>query len=161
MPNEPTDREVLLMLMSHPKRQRGAALVEFALVVMILVMMLYAIVQYGMIINTLSTLSYLSQVGCRYASVHSDDVNADKNSTTSGSIAYYVATVANTTTVKPSDITISVTPLQNDTVNRAAGKPISVSVQYDMGKRSYFGGFVPGVKAGTNIVTKQTTELIE
>lgn len=149
------------MRMSHPKRQRGAVLVEFAIVVVLLVMMLYGIVQYGMIINTLSTLSYLSQVGCRYAAVHSDDPSADKNSTTSGSIAYYVAMIANNTTVKSTDITISVSPLQTDTVNRASGKPVTVSVQYDMGKRSYFGGFVPGVKAGTNIVTKQTTELIE
>src|SRR5665213_2035549 len=98
MSNDHTNREMLPMRMPHLRRQRGAVLIEFALVVVILVMMLYGIVQYGLIINTLSTLSYLSQVGCRYAAVHSDDVNADKNSTTSGSIAYYVATIANNTT---------------------------------------------------------------
>lgn len=136
-------------------------LLEFTVVFVFLLMMLFGIVQYGLLISTVSTLSYLSQVGTRYAAVHSTDGNADKSATTSGSIAYYVSQVAVNTPLKPSDLTITVSPLQTDTVNRASGKPITVSVQYDMSKRTFFAGFVPGIKSGTNIESKSTTELIE
>ena len=141
----------------RPKRslQNGAILVEFMFVSVFLLIMLFGIIQYGIIISSLNTLQQVTREGARYYTVHFNDSN-DTAETTS-----YMQTVAQGSFLTNNDILndVSITAPGNGTLQIAS--PVQVMMSYDMSRRTYFGGFVPGVKTGTNIVKRSTTMMIE
>src|SRR4051812_3399296 len=56
---------------SHSRRSTyGAAVVEMALIAPILILLLFSIVQYGLILNTIVTISQFTRDGARFAAVH-------------------------------------------------------------------------------------------
>ena len=54
-------------------KRRGSALVEFALVAPILVVLILLMVQYGLVMNRMLTLSHAAREAARYAAVHTQD----------------------------------------------------------------------------------------
>ena len=141
---------------SNAALRRGAVLVEFVFVAIFFLIMLFGLIQYGVIISSLNTLQQVTREGARYYSVHFNDSN-DTAETTA-----YMQTVAKGSFLNNSDISNGVTigtPVTNGSLQ--INNPVQVAISYDMSKRTFFGGFVPGVKTGTNIVTRSTVTVIE
>jgi len=147
-------------IQQSPKSARhGAVLVEFAVVSVFLLIMLFGIIQYSIILTSLNTMQQLTREGARYYSVHyADGQGVDNNETIT-----YMQSVAKGSFISNSLIsssTVSFTAVPSTGVI-AVDQPIQVSFTYNMAQRTFFGGFVPGVKTGTNNVTKSTVTLIE
>ena len=97
------------------RKKEGQAMVEFALVLPILILILFGIFEFGMIFNSYLTINAASREGARVASVGADD-------------AEIASTVVNfTPTLDSSNISVAVTP--DDTI-RTHGDSAKVSVDY-------------------------------
>jgi Flp pilus assembly protein TadG len=143
--------------LTKPKlsQQNGSVLIELALSFTILLVMLFGIIQYCIIIASLNTLQQASNEGAKFFSRHSIDAN-NVNETKA-----YMQVVVKGTFLTNSDITNGVTISAVNNGPMTSGAAVKISISYDMAKRTYFGGFVPGCKTGTNIVTQTTTTIIE
>ncbi|BDI33864.1 hypothetical protein CCAX7_59150 [Capsulimonas corticalis] len=140
---------------------RGAVIVEFAVVITFLTVMLFGIIQYAVILNATNTLSHLSREGARFAAVHSMESTADQPATTAGSIRNYIQTACSNTTISYAQINqVTISPAQSSPT-RAAGSPITVSIQYDISQKYFMKDFIPGTSSGPVYITRTTTELIE
>ena len=136
--------------------QTGAVLVEFAIVSIFLLVMLFGIIQYGIIISSLSQCQQVTREGLRFYTVHYADPN-DSNDTIT-----YMQSVASGTFLTNADIsTSSVTIAPLNTTLTGIGNPYQLTFTYNMGKRTFFGGFVPGVNKGTNTITKTAVAVVE
>src|SRR5579862_382229 len=94
------------------RRQSGSQLVEFALVLPILAILIFAICQYGFIFAAYITIRNASAVGARQAIINSNNVVA-------------VAQAAVAPLLTPSSATVTSTP-----TNLTSGVGISVQVSY-------------------------------
>ena len=106
-------------------RRRGAALVEFALVSVIFLMMLLGMLQFGVYLSATNTLWNGAREGARLAAVQSSSL---ATATADAQIANQVAkTIA---PLERSKMTITVTP--KDAKARTYGTPVTVRVSYNM-----------------------------
>lgn len=64
--------------MTHPSRQRGATIVEFALVLLLFFTFLLAIVDFGRMLFTWNAATEATRAGARYAVVCDSTANADE-----------------------------------------------------------------------------------
>jgi len=125
--------------------RRGQALIEFALVLPLLLILLLFIVQYGIIYRTAISLTNLSREGARYAAtspgLDSDIVQRVQDSRPA--------------TLNSTDIMVKVTPDEGDTTRvRGSGAEITVTISYDMSKKL----FLPATFLGAHIfATTYTT----
>lgn len=106
------------------ERRRGAAIVEMAFVVVILLTLTLGLIQWGMIMNTSIAITNLSREGARYAAVHYED---------DAIIEQYVKENA-PPGVHSDDIKVRISP------ERAARSPrtaIEVTVDYDMSRKLF------------------------
>lgn len=62
--------------MQDQRAERGAAAVEFALVVPLMLIVLFAILDLGWVFNQQLAVTAAAREGARYAAVHSDDAGA-------------------------------------------------------------------------------------
>lgn len=144
---------------SSKSTRYGAVLVEFTVVSLFLLIMLFGIIQYSIILTSLNTMQQITREGARYYAVHyADGQGTDNNETIN-----YMQSVASgsfiaNSLISNSTVNINAVP-SNGTI--AADNPVQVSFTYNMAQCTFFGGFVPGVKAGTNNVTKSTVTIIE
>ncbi len=149
------------------RNRRGAVLVETMASLIFLLIMLFGIIQYSIILSTLNTLQQVSREGARFYCVHFSDNTTSNNMIDQTETVAYMQQVATTSGsfLKNTDITnstVTIAPVAYNGSNvLAVDAPMSVSISYDMSKRTFFGGFVPGVNKGTNTVTKTTVTLIE
>lgn len=63
--------------MSRRRRDRGAALIEAAIIMPVLIMVVVAIMEYGLAFKDYLTVSYLSREGARIGALAGDDIEAD------------------------------------------------------------------------------------
>jgi Flp pilus assembly protein TadG len=147
-----------------PRHQHGEVLVEFVAAFVFLLIMLFGIIQYSLIISSLNTLQQVTREGARFYAVHYSDANAGA-SIANAEMINYMQTVASGSFLQSTDIsntTVSVVSASTTTTSiTTSASPVTVSITYNMGKRTFFGGFVPGVTKGTNTVTRSTTILLE
>jgi hypothetical protein len=122
-----------------------------------------------LIISSLNTLTQVSREGARYFAVHFAD------STANAETINYMQQVASGSFLSNSDIALtnfatSGTQSAGVTISDAGsvggntftvGTAVTVGITYNMGKRTFFAPFVPGIKTGTNTVTRTTTTLLE
>ena len=118
----------------NPRRRRGVALLEFALIATLFLGLLMGTLQFGVYLNTSNTLWSLSREGARFAAnQRSDDPNADQN------ILDHISKPAPDgvlpPNIDPSKLTITVTP--TDSNARTVGTPVMVVVKYDMSRQIF------------------------
>ncbi|MCS6863337.1 MAG: pilus assembly protein [Abditibacteriales bacterium] len=132
------------------QRQRGATLVEFALVITFLLILSLLIIQYGVIMNTAITLSHLSREGARYAAVRPG---------TDAAIRSYIQT-ATPGLIKYSDMTITITPAEGSST-RVSGNPITVTITYNMQRKLFLPSTFFGIPIFSPTYSTKATMLIE
>ncbi len=132
-------------------RKRGTALVEFALVLPILLLLSMGIIQYGIIFNATNSVSQIAREGGRSAAVNGLKPNGD------ALIEQSVQTAAASTglVVTPSDLSVAITPAL---ASRSAGQPIDVAVTYNMRRKVFLPAMVP---ATFSTYTRHTTMMLE
>jgi hypothetical protein len=132
-------------------KRRGSALVEFALVAPILVVLILLMVQYGLVMNRMLTLSHAAREGARYAAVHPQDDEAIKGKA-KGAMRGRGH--------RPEKMNIVIEPAQGSP-DRKPGRPIKVTVQYDMSDEMFIPTEFFGIRIINPIVTVEATAMIE
>jgi len=110
------------------RRERGSAVVEFALVLPILVMLVFGIVEFGRGYNAKITVTHAAREGARVLALTADPVAAE------------LAVVGAATSLDAGDITVTSSAC-------APGSPATVTVQYP------FTYDIPLLASGTSTLT--------
>jgi Flp pilus assembly protein TadG len=112
--------------------ERGETLVEFAFASVIFFMMIFGIIEFGIVIWNYNLVSNLAQEGARYAAVHGQTSGAAQNES---QVASYVSSRAIglivTTTTEPST---------TGPGGVVAGNPVAVTVSHTL---NWGGGLLP------------------
>jgi len=132
-------------------KKRGSALVEFALVAPILILLILLMVQYGIIMNRMLTLSHAAREGARYAAVHPED---------DGAIRGKALEAMRGRGYRPERMSIQIEPAQGSP-DRKSGRPIKVKVQYDMSDEMFLPTEIFGIRIINPVVTVEATAMIE
>lgn len=117
---------MFIFLRAQRSRRRGAALLEFALVAMLLLFMVMGLIQFGVYLSTTNTLWNLSREGARYASIRPGNDDNIRN---------HVARVA-PPSINPAKLVVRIDPSGSTT--RDTGTPIRVTLTYDMSEKLVF-----------------------
>jgi Flp pilus assembly protein TadG len=125
------------------KKNDGQALVEFAIILPILLLILMGIVEFGMMLNSYLTVRNACREGARTAIVGSSDVEIK-------SLILTVSKALNNT-----DLTINITPGQS---NRKSGAPLTVEVKYNYHLTV---PIISGIFGNVIVLDAQTTMRIE
>lgn len=151
------ETQIFIKSPSKRRQQYGAVLVEMAMSAIFLLLMLFGIIQYSITLTTLNTLQQVSREGARYYSVHfTQGAALDATATIA-----YMQQVATGSFLSSSDITsstVTIAPVPSSGT-LAINSPASITIQYNMAKRSFFGTFVPGVPKG--LINKTTVTVVE
>lgn len=155
------------------RRARGQAVVEMAIVSMVLIFFTMGLIQYGLIYNTLNTLENITRDTARFAGVHGAEASITLGTTVypapDDAITAYAATVAKGTSVLPADITVIVADSAGNTNSdsplsskRTGGQPITVTIKYPMYKKIFDWG-LPGMGRfrSPSLVPTTVTMIIE
>ena len=105
------------------RRERGQAMVEFTLVIIPVLLICFAIVQFGLMLHDYVTLTHAADVGARVASVSRDQPN--------GVTLARNATIASASGLNSGQLNVSVTPqpwLAGSQVTVQATYPYSVNI---------------------------------
>jgi Flp pilus assembly protein TadG len=137
----------------HGGRQRGAVLIEQALIIPILVALFFGIIDMGRALYSYTYVSYIARDATRWASVRSTNLNGPPAPVDPGDVTNYVKNVsgmgldtaritANTSFVAPPNAT----PLcpggtGNSLLNRKPGCVVQVTVNYNF--RFFFFPVIP------------------
>jgi Flp pilus assembly protein TadG len=117
---------------SRRQGQRGETLIEFAFASVIFFMLIFGIIQFGIVIWNYNLVSNLAQEGARYAAVHGAGSGATQNES---QVATWVQSraigMAVTTTMSPSTAAPG---------NVIAGNPVAVTVTHTL---NWGGGLLP------------------
>ena len=134
------------------RRRGGQALMELSLVAVFLVTLALGIIQIGVIVSTVNTLSQLSRDTTRYAA---NNAIKDTNfgSTTKSYWSGYLQTECANTSVKYSDLGLSITPSSVTT----ADTPITLTLTYDLRNKMFIPTSFPGFGAFATVKTMSCT----
>lgn len=102
--------------MKSLKNQKGQALVEFAIVLPILLMLVMGIIQFGMMLNSYLAIENASREGARAGIVGSTDAEIES------------LIIASSPSLDPADLTVTLTPSE---ANRSSGDTLTVTVTYN------------------------------
>ena len=112
--------------------RRGQALVEMAMVTVILLILTLGLIQYGLIANAKVTMTNLAREGARFAAVHAFDTNNTTAPLDDGIKDYVVNKVAKFTTLK--DLTKAGVAVTYP-AGRTGGQEVNVTVTYNMSNK--------------------------
>ena len=102
--------------MKSLRNNKGQALVEFAIVLPILLLLVMGIFQFGMMLNSYLTIENASREGARAGIIGSSDAEIQE------------LIIATSPVLNPLDLTVSITP---DEINRKAGDTLTVKLTYN------------------------------
>jgi len=148
-------------------RQRvshGQALVEFALVLPVLLILTMLIIQYGIIFYTTLSLTNLSREGARFAATQPASTDNSVISTQQSSINTRMANVAPSNIVwnnVSSTITYYDATSGSEISKPAAGALVGVSLTYDMSRKLFLPSTFLGIKIFSTSYTTFTKMMIE
>lgn len=91
---------------SRSRGQQGASAVEFALVLPLLVMLVFGVIEFGVVLAQKSSLSSAVRSGARYGSVNLVDAKTDPH--TCGKVIQHAQGSASTISMQGSDIKVEV-----------------------------------------------------
>lgn len=160
-----------------PRRRRhcsqGALVVEMAICLPILVMLTFAIIEYGIVINATMSISQLTRDTARFVAVHGGEPTADSPATTHGSIKEFLQTECAGGSINYADLTLTVGKMDAGTgvvtsdlaASRAQGSAETVQLSYPLGKKiGVSTNLVPGLSAFTDVTkpyVKKSTIVLE
>jgi uncharacterized protein (UPF0333 family) len=98
------------------RNDKGQSLVEFSLIIPIIVLMIMAIIEFGLMFNAYLTINNSSREGARYAAVGGTDAEI---------VAKIISTAPK---LKSEYISVSIVPSE---ANRSRGETVTVYVTYD------------------------------
>lgn len=98
------------------RNDKGQSLVEFSLIIPIIVLMIMAIIEFGLMFNAYLTINNSSREGARYAAVGGTDAEI---------VAKIISTAPK---LKSEYISVSIVPSE---ANRSRGDTVTVYVTYD------------------------------
>lgn len=98
------------------KKQKGQALVEFAIILPLLLMLVMGILQFGMMLNVYLAIENASREGARAGIVGSSDAEIQQ------------LIISTSPSLDPENLTVTITP---DETNRSSGDTITVKVTYN------------------------------
>lgn len=101
--------------MKNIKNQKGQALVEFALILPILLLLIMGIIQFGMVINAYLSIQNAAREGARAGIVGNTDLEVT------------TIMIATSPSLREEYLSITITPTE---INRSAGEPLTVKVSY-------------------------------
>ncbi|MHB0876001.1 MAG: TadE family protein [Anaerolineae bacterium] len=104
------------------RRERGSALVETSLSAIVLILLVVAIFEFGMIFSTYSAVLTASRAGATYASMHPNPTDPE--------YGRYEEIVRNEMRAAHLDMTCVTVLLTDTPEGTSAGSPIGVTVQY-------------------------------
>ncbi len=138
-PASPTRRRVLSGVITEAAKERGAALVEFALVLPVLAVLLFGMLEFGKLFNYWIDETHLSAEGARWAVVN--------NVPSGGSLQQYILDQADSAELRAgAHVCIS---FPNGGTPKV-GDPVRVEMSYDGGVpvvrrllNTFFGGTMP------------------
>ncbi len=123
------------------RAQRGQAMVEFALIAPLLMILLLFMIQYGLIMNTHVTIAHMAREGARYAAVHA---------ATNAPIVAYIQAIRSPN-IRTSDLTVAISPAEGTTA-RTVGNAITVALTYNMSRNMFMPARFLGVPLpGTSV----------
>lgn len=129
---------------------KGQATVEFAIIAPVLIMLVFASIQIGLILHDYITIAHLSREGARYAAVHyqsdSQIVNYIKNNAPPH--------------IKKDALTIFITPPENSS-ERVPGNAINVHITYNISHRFFLPHQFFGISFPTQLPQVKATMVIE
>lgn len=102
------------MLLS--KKKKGQALVEFALILPILLLILMGIIQFGLVINAYLTISNVSREGARAAAVGTSYTDVDS------------LIISSAPNLDSNKLTINISPSEG---NRRSGETLTAHITYN------------------------------
>jgi Flp pilus assembly protein TadG len=136
-------------------RRRGAAMVEFAAVSIVFLVMVMGMLQFGIYLNATNALWNLSREGARYAAVQ-DPKTAGIDDTIRTHIRQVVPNTLLATDIQAIDI-------QPEASKRSYGNQVTVTVTYDMKRKLFLAspGWLIGSRGLGNTYTTRTTMMME
>lgn len=151
----------LSVLRSRGRRAaRGAVLLEMVFCVTLFLILLAGLIQYGMILHTMTTLDQYAREGARYTAENWSNIGFNNSSsTTSGTFQNYMSGMATSKNIPYSKVTANVyvpnssgtlVQISNSTCTSncteiTKGTLCTVQVSYDMTQQYVFYGLVPGM----------------
>ncbi len=102
--------------MKSLKNQKGQALVEFAIILPIILMLVMGILQFGMMLNAYLTIENASREGARAGAIGSTDAQIQQ------------LIISTSPSLEPHDVTVSITPSETD---RSSGDTLTVNIAYN------------------------------
>lgn len=157
---------------TQPRLRRGQALIEMALVVVVLLLLTLGLIQYGLLANAKITMDNIAREGARYAALHGVDVDsddgtgvcpgADPSSYAGHSIRCHIKYAVANTTLKDlnPDTDVTISPNLNDP-KRTPGKLITVTVTYNMRKKFILPSGFPGLSRFGTATAADASMVIE
>lgn len=129
--------------MKNLKNQKGQALVEFAIVLPILLMLVMGIIQFGMMLNSYLAIENASREGARAGIVGSTDAEIE------------TLIISTSPSLNPADLTVILTPSET---NRRSGDTLTVTVTYNY---KFNIPIISSIFDNGKIITGQTSMRIE
>lgn len=123
--------------------KRGQALVEFAIILPVLLLILMGIVQFGLVINDYLTISNLSREGAREGIVNTSDYEIDN------------AVLTRAVNIDTTKMTIGISPSED---SRTTGQTLTVTITYNC---SLIVPIISNIFGGQVVLTSQTSMRIE
>ena len=102
--------------MKSLKNQKGQALVEFAIILPILMLLVMGIFQFGMMLNSYLTIENASREGARAGIIGSSDAEIQN------------LIISTSPSLEPENLTVTITPSET---NRKSGDTLTVKVTYN------------------------------
>ena len=106
----------MMPIQSKSHSERGSVMVEFALVVSILFLILFGIIQFGMVFNAQLSLNYAAREGARLAALPGGQSNSQIISSMNECVPPY--------------ITLSASNISFSPAIRTRGQPVAVTISY-------------------------------
>ena len=131
---------------------------EFALIVPLLLILTLGLIQYGVILNAIVTLSHVSREAGRYAAVNGLKPSIDDSMRT------YIRSVATNSRLTLTDANITFSPAENTTVsptNRRQYQSITVNITYNLNERRFLPTTFFGVRIFSATKTVSTLMMLE
>ena len=144
-------------------RRRGQALIEMALVVIVLLFLTLGLIQYGLLANAKITMANLAREGARYAAVNGTDQSAYGFSTDPGeNIRKRVLFIASSTILSDmDDNNIKIEPEYNSEDKPQRGELIHVTIKYPLGRKLILPSSFPGLDRFSGDTETKVTMVLE
>lgn len=127
------------------KSSRGATLVEAALFFTFIIFLTFAIIQFALIMNGITTVQYYAREAARYSCVHYKDANFGSSTVqtfVSGSLATPGSTIPYSAL---SGVTYYGPGVTLDNNATPPSSSVTVEVKYDLTKKYLFFPYIPGL----------------